>query len=395
MTGLVIGASEDSMYALQVAKKMGVKTVAIDGDSSAKGLEVADEKYIVDISDVEKVEEMVKAIQPDFLIPVPVGKMLSTQGKINETFHLLGVNEEASMYSTDKYQFHLKLEKEKLRNCNCVLLSSDRKEEVKYEGKYPAIIKPRYGSGSRDVYFVRSEYEMEKARKKVKDHKEDFVLEELEEGSEYGVDGAVINGEFQLILLRKKIVTPLPVRQAIGYFSVSDDDIELFSQVKQFFHKIVTCMNLNQCLVHADIIINENGIFPIEVSARPSGHNLHSVFVPLATGVDMIAEYIKYLKKEKDYNFLPRYTRKLLIRYFDFENCKICHIPTKEELEEQGYQILQWRCNMKVGDIMEKVIDGHSIMGRGYFVVEGNSEEELYQSADEILARFQTENLGR
>lgn len=394
MIGLVIGASEDSIYALQVAKKMGIKTVAMDGDSSARGLDIADEKCIVDISDVKKVEKVVKEIQPDFLIPVPIGRMLYMYGKINEMFQLPGIKEEAGFYSTDKYKFHQKLKEEQLRNCNCVLVASDRKDAVKYEGKYPAILKPRYGSGSRDVFTVRSEAELKKTLQNIKYCKEDFVLEELEAGNEYGVDGAVVNGQFQLILLRKKIITPFPVRQAVGSLSISDD-IDVLNQVKRFFQKIVTCMKLDQCLMNADIIINENGIFPIEVSARPSGHNLHSIFVPLATGIDMIEEYLKYLKREKEYNFLPKYTKKMLIRYFDFENCKITSIPTQEELVGSGYHIVQWECNIKVGDIMEKVIDGHSIMGRGYFVIEGNSEEELCQLADEVLVSFGVEKLDR
>lgn len=86
MKGLVIGASSDAIHAIQVAKKMGVKTVAIDGNPSAKGLEYADEKYIIDISDVESVKEFVRKIKPDFLIPIPIGKMLSVAGEINEEF---------------------------------------------------------------------------------------------------------------------------------------------------------------------------------------------------------------------------------------------------------------------------------------------------------------------
>lgn len=394
MTGLVIGASEEAVYAIQVAKKMGVKTIAIDGNPAAKGLDVADETYIVDISNEEKVKEIVKKKKLDFLIPVPVGKMLYMSGKINEIFQLPGVKEEASLYSTDKYKFHRKLEKDQLRNCNCLLLTYDKKGAVKYDGKYPAIIKPRYGSGSRDVFTVNSETELKIALEKVKDCKEDFVLEELQEGSEYGIDGAIINGQFQLILVRKKIITPLPIRQAIGNLSISDD-MDLFNQVKSFFQKVVTCMKLDQCLMHADIIINEEGIFPIEVSARPSGHNLHSSFVPLATGVDMIAEYLKYLKKDSNYNFLPKYTKRLLIRYFDFENCKITYIPTQEELAERGYRILQWQCNIRVGDVMEKVIDGHSIMGRGYFIIEGDSEEELCQLSSKVLNSFGKEIWGK
>lgn len=386
-TGLVIAAGEDSVYAIGAAQNLGVKVAAMDGDPNAKGFEIADEAYHIDISDVELVGAYVKKINPDFIIPVPMGRMLSIVGWANEMFHLKGLKEQGSIYSTDKYKFHQQMEKKQLRNCKCMLLPSGNGNEKEYHGRYPAIIKPRYGSGSRSVYFLNSELDLKRVLKQIKDSTEDFILEELEAGDEYGVDGAVIDGKFQLILVRKKIVTPPPVRQAVGSLSITENE-KLLKDVALFFQKAVECMDINQCLLNADIIVNENGIFPIEVSARPSGHNLHNLFVPLATGIDMMEQYIKFLMGDKDFTFIPKYKKKLLIRYFDFENCVITSIPSEKELKDKGYSLLQWKCNIKEGERMEKVIDGHSIMGRGYFVLEGNLEVELQQQGERVLEEF-------
>ena len=67
---------------------------------------------------------------------------------------------------------------------------------------------------------------------------------------------------------------------------------------------MIETLNYNNCLVNADLIINKEQIFVIEAAPRPSGHNLHNVFVPLATDIDIAEEYIKFLLGAK-YNFIP------------------------------------------------------------------------------------------
>ena len=84
-------------------------------------------------------------------------------------------------------------------------------------------MKPRFGSGSRDVFFINSDEDLMKYIKKVKSLNEDFVLEQAAIGDEYSIDGAVIDGELQITLLRKKIITPLPIRQPISSFAEMDD----------------------------------------------------------------------------------------------------------------------------------------------------------------------------
>ena len=391
-TGVVIGASRDAIHTLQKAKVLGVRIVALDGNQQAEGFKYADESRVVDISDMEKTYEEVVKLAPDFIVPVPIGRYLLTTGYVNEKCGLKGIQYNETNYSTDKYLFHEKLQEQNLRKVKLYLVNKDVSlESLKIS--YPAILKPRYGSGSRDVFYIENDMELRNAYAKIVRQEEDFVLEQAVQGIEYGVDGAVIGGELKLTLLRKKMNTPLPVRQAIASFAVMDtaENQQLLSLVKQHLQKVVKLMGYNDCLINADIIVEGANIFTIEISPRPSGHNLHNLFTPLATGVDMAEEYIKFLLNE-ECNFVPDNVRCLQIRFFDFEDVILKRIPDKEELERSGKcKLLKWICNMKTGDYLDKVVNGHSIMGRGLFIVEGMDEQDLICQSEWILSQFEFE----
>ena len=204
--GIVIGAGRDAIHTIKKAREHGIFVVALDGNPEAEGLKYADEGIVVDISDLERVREEVKKIQPDFTIPIPIGRYLSTMGYINDTFHFSGASYQATKVSTDKYTFHEILNREGLRNIQAYLVNKTANVQD-MSIPYPAILKPRYGSGSRDVFFLNSKDDLIKEFQVVKELEEDFILEQAAEGEEYSIDGAVFDGKLQITLLRKKIIT--------------------------------------------------------------------------------------------------------------------------------------------------------------------------------------------
>lgn len=390
--GLIIGASRDAIHTIEVAKKYGIKIVAIDGNPKAEGFGYADEYIVVDISDREKVCEIVNNIKPDFVLPIPIGRYLSMTGYVNEKYHLPGIQYEETEVSVDKYLFHKKLNQNGLRNIQLFLVNekSDLSEIIM---NYPAILKPRYGSGSRDVFYITSSKEFEAAYQKIKFQNEDFILEQAVDGVEYGIDGAVIDGKLHITLIRQKINTPLPIRQAISSLAVTDteDNKELQKLIYGYLDKIVRVLGYKNCLINADIIVKNHEAFVIEISPRPSGHNLHNLFVPLATGIDMAEEYIKFLLGGK-FSFDPQYTKCLQIRFFDFQNVIVKKIPNEDMLKNSKQcNLVYWKCNISPNETMEPVTNGKSIMGRGLFVVEGKDEANLIEQSSWILSQFKLE----
>ncbi|MCM1157876.1 MAG: ATP-grasp domain-containing protein [Bacteroidales bacterium] len=393
-TGLVIGAGRDAIHVILLAQKQGIYVIALDGNAEAEGMQYADKAVMVDISDMDAVHKVIEEIHPDLVLPVPIGRYLITTGYVNEKFGLRGVKRRATELSTDKYLFHSVLQEQNLRPIESFLVNSEIKPQPDAM-KYPAILKPRFGSGSREVFFVNNEEETKKVYQKIAAGDEDFVFEEAVDGIEYGVDGVVINGKFYLVLLRKKVLTPLPVRQAIASFSVikNEKNKELWDDVNACMEKVVWTLDYDDCLVNADIIVNENGVFVIEIAPRPAGHNLQDKFIPLATGIDMEEEFIRFLLNGQA-NFEVQEIRCIQIRFFDFEDVRVKLIPGEEDLKRQC-NLLAWDCRMQAEERLLKVVDGHSIINRGFFIVEGDNEEDLVRQSDWVLSQFQLERIEK
>lgn len=389
VTGVVIGASKDAIHTIKKARQQGIYVIALDGNPDAEGFKHADESVNVNISDMDAVCNAIEKIKPDFVIPVPIGRYLLTTGYVNERYNLKGIKYQATELSTDKYLFHQELNKNGLRQIQAYLVNKEVSvDDIKI--KYPAIMKPRFGSGSRDVFYIESDEELKESYQKAIECNEDFILEQAACGTEYSVDGAVMDGELKITLLRKKIITPLPIRQPISSFSVvkTEENTKLIDRVYKHLKNVVKALNYDNCLLNADLIINDDEVFVIEIAPRPSGHNLHNVFVPLATGIDIAEEYIKYLL-DKPSKFETDIVRRIQIRFFDFEDVTINKIPTEKELKESGKcRLILWNCNINQGEKMNKVVNGHSIMDRGFFVIEGDSEEDLQNQSTWVLSQF-------
>ena len=396
MKAAIIGASSESLHTIKKAKEYNLTVVALDGNEKAEGLAAADESVVVNISKEDETIQCVEKENIDFVLTVPIGRYLTTIGSVNDTLKLPGIGKKQAMYCTDKLLFHQKMEENGLRGCVCLEAkeSPEERESLfaqiergEYKLQFPAILKPRYGSGSRGIHFVNDMQELYKALQVTCG--ESYVLEECAKGEEYGLDGAIIDGKFYLVLLRHKENTPLPARQAVAYFSVMPED-EFYGQVKDFMEKTVRTLELQECLLHADLIRTEEGPFMIEMSARPSGHNLHNLFTPLCTGVDVAEEYIKH-RMGLGCNFVPERTKMMMIHYFDLEG-EVQTVPDAEQIEKvTGIKPVIWQCNINAGESLSKVSDGHSLMGRGYYVLEGESEESLKEAAEKIKRMFVTD----
>lgn len=386
--GLIIGASSESIFGIETAKKMGINVSAFDGDESAKGLEYAEEAFVTDIRNPKNIIEIIGKEKPDVVIPIPIGRYLISGAAINDYYGLKGISKDAAELCTDKYEFHKKLSEHGLRSGDCVLIEEGMDcTLIDYSiVSYPVILKPRYGSGSRSVGCYSSEAELKDAFKNQKYAGEDFVLESAFEGTEYGIDGAVIDGKLYLVLIREKLLTDFPARQCVGYISITEKN-DFTEGMYNYIAKITEILGMNNTIFHADIMYSESEYFAVEISGRPSGHRLHDVFTPLVTGVNMIEQYLKFAL-DSEYSFEIDKRRKMMIRFFDFSDCEILSIPDEKEIEKLGF-VERYECNIKKNQWMQKVVDGHSIMGRGFFIVNGCDKDEMISRSNKVLEMFE------
>lgn len=419
---LVIGANEEAVFSMETARKYGLRVAAMDGNPKAAGLAAADEAYHLDINDLASVFAVCDRLEPLVVMPAPIGHCLTTVGAVNDRYHLAGVSQSAAEICTDKYLFHRKMKEQGLRDAQLVLLSGGKavqEEDIAPLTGYPVVVKPRLGSGSRNVEICGNAQELlcflkyEVAENGVLT--EDYVAETCIPGPEYGVDGAYVDGRFRMVLLRRKKNTPPPYRQCVGYYSVlPGEEPAFYENCCRLMQEMGEAIGFENCVVHADLIRRrgENGEltdipFVIETSARPSGHNLSNLFTPLAGGVTLVEDFLKLAllmkqdsgslpdgeslwkkeqEEEREKLFVPKTVRKLLIRYFDLPEGIVRRVPDPELLAGK-YPLLDYSCRILPGEELSLVRDGASVMGRGYYILEGKDDREL----DELDAGIRSE----
>ncbi|MDR2974301.1 MAG: ATP-grasp domain-containing protein [Propionibacteriaceae bacterium] len=258
---------------------------------------------------------------------------------------------------------------------------------------FPVVVKPRFGSGSRAVVICETWSALQRHLGQALPADEDMLVEEFAAGVEYGMDAAVVGGRLEVILLREKIITPLPYRQAVGYYSVADSDRDALvkERANTMMQAVVEVLGFESCLLHADLLWDGASMFVVEVSARPSGHHLHDLFTPLATGVDPVREFTKFAVPSLGlgYSFQPMATRSLLIRYFDFRDGTVVSVPRLERVRED-FPLVKYEEHC-LGKHMDRVTDGPTLMQRGYFILEGESRAQLESDSARLLKQFVVE----
>lgn len=379
MNAIVIGASLESVYAINKAKEMGITVYAIDGDSSAYGLTLADYSAVIDIKDIEAVSNYVEQNNIDFVIPVPIGKFLTTIGQINDKFDFKGISYNAALNCIDKWEFHQLLNKKGLRNTESFLYNSELKKVL--NTAFPVIAKPRFGSGSKGVVELET---VDEVSKLIKGLDEDYIIEEKFKGTEYGVDCQVINGDFDIILIREKENTPPPFMQAVGYYSKFETNYKgaLNKDVSLLLKQVTEVIGLDNCLIHVDLLVSEDELFIVELSGRPSGHNLHNNFTIKATGFDMVENYLNYQINNKNNVNIEK--KCVAIHYYNLESGIVKSIPTDEFMS----QCLEYKLNVALGDVIDQINNGPQLMSRGYFIVEGKNREELDLKIASVFNEF-------
>lgn len=386
--GLVVGASNESIHAITVAKELGLYTVAVDGNPHAKGFEVADEKIVVDITQPEKILSALEGKKPLVVIPVPIGRYLISSAALNDKLNLRGVSLKAAEYCTDKFLFHTLLNKEGLREADCFLIKDFNDIPKKSKLKFPMILKPRFGSGSRNVFVVN---EYENIRMLLQDKlDEDFILETLIDAEEYALDAAMISNKFYPVLLRKKLNTSYPYRQCVGYFSINPLS-RIFATATSVVEKIARLIGIDNSVMHIDMICDGcDLVFPIEISARPSGHNLHDIFTPITTGVDIVREYLNFALGN-EFNFMPNFFKQTAMHFFDFEKSELINMPNADELKRK-YNLLAYKNNMYIGQKFGIVKDD-GVLERGFFILQERSAELLKEKIISFLKEFKTSKI--
>lgn len=218
---------------------------------------------------------------------------------------LPGMTAEAALKARNKYEM-----KQGLRDLGDVLPAYRRvrtlaelRAAVREIG-LPAIIKPTGASGSKGIFELRDESDLEMAVEQLeriarpqfdavfRQFGAEFIVEEYLDGDEFSVEGLVAGGESHVVMVTDK-VTSVPYHLELQHTMPSTLPADTLAQVQDTTVRVVTALGFDNCAFHLEAKWGRRGMKFIEVAARPAGDYIASHLIPLSCGVDYFANVIR------------------------------------------------------------------------------------------------------
>jgi biotin carboxylase len=392
---LCIGAGIEQLPSIQVAQKMGLRVIALDGNSKAVGLGVAEQGIVMDLRDTSKVIQLAKEFNIRCVLPVPVGAILTTIGAVNDALGLWGISQRAATLCTDKILTRKVLAEAGLFTPKFAEVTDEESMlHAAEEIGYPVIVKPRFGSGSQGVFVAKEQTELIRwlpwhmeQRQKFKEAKKSLV-ESFIIGQEVGVDSIVVGNTYSNILIRDKEVTQLPFRLPFAYLAPTHLPVVIQEKINEHLTRACIALGLNNCLLHADILVDEHGkIVILDISGRPSGFNISAKMIPVVTGVESIRQAIQLsLGMQTDFSS-NCYQKGAILRMLSAPTGRLVGITGIEKVR-QIPGVAEVESFLEPGEIIQERRTGTIGYRIGYLLTYGNTREEAdrlwHTAANEI-----------
>lgn len=202
---LILGSLGEFVQLVQKAKARGYYTIVCDGYPDGPARLLADENYVIPVTDIEKIAALCREKKADGIITSFSDLLLECMVKIADAAGLpCYLKPEQLPWYRDKAAA-----KELLQKCHLptpgfrrIPASKILDEQDAILGlQYPLVTKPLDKYGSRGIYVVHTYEELVRAVKQTAEYTDldEILLEEYNEGYEFNLMSWVLDGQVQII----------------------------------------------------------------------------------------------------------------------------------------------------------------------------------------------------
>jgi biotin carboxylase len=295
---LMLGGGFLQNFVIKKARDMGYYVYCLDADPKAIGFEFANESAVINIIDPEACLKFAKEKKIDGVLTAATDFSVLTMSYIAQEMRLPGINYASAQLIKNKA---------KVRKClfdahaddtgySYEITSLEEAREVLPRIKFPVMMKPVDGSGSRGASKVVKPEDFEKACEFAMSgsisHR--VVAEPFVVGREYGVESFVDNGAIHVLGVMQKDMTEPPYYAELGHAIPSGLTDDMETKVKACVRKAIFALNVNHGSVNMDLLITEKGdVHIVDIGARMGGNLIGSHIIPRGTGIDYMGNMIR------------------------------------------------------------------------------------------------------
>ena len=300
-TLLMLGGGFLQCFVISKAKALGYRVLVLDADPNAMGFQLVgkDEHAVINIVDEDACLKYAKEHKVDGVLTAATDFSVLTMSRMAVDMGMPGINYEAAKRIKNKAA---------VRKCLFDAKADDTGYSFEIDSlgqipqilplvKFPVMMKPCDGSGSRGASRVDRAEDFEKACKFAMEgsitHR--AVAEPFVEGKEYGVESFVDNGVIHILGIMQKDMTLPPYYAELGHAIPSGLSDAMEDKIRACVTKALIALDVNHGSVNMDLLIGEDGdVHIVDVGARMGGNLIGSHIIPIGTGVDYMGDATDY-----------------------------------------------------------------------------------------------------
>ncbi|MDR1108381.1 MAG: ATP-grasp domain-containing protein [Spirochaetaceae bacterium] len=288
---LILGAGIMQGPALRIAREMGLKTAAVDGDPEAPCASLADRFACIDLKDIEGITAFGRLLQAEGGLSgiMTAGTDFSASvAYAAEQLGLPGIPYEAALNASDKERMRRCFKAARLPSPAFTVLRQNPAPDFALPFGYPVVVKPVDNMGGRGCRRVDSPAGLEVAvRDSLKFSRSGRVIvEEYMNGPEFSLDAVVYQGEVILCGFADRHIYFPPYFIEMGHTMPSVLDESSRAQVLEVFIAGIRALGITLGAAKGDLKLSSPGPMIGEIAARLSGGYMSGWTYPYASGVE-------------------------------------------------------------------------------------------------------------
>lgn len=386
---MVIPGAAAQIPLIKRLKELNFQVVCVNPYDDSPAFAYADfsEKY--NILNLEACIEVAQKYNVCAVISDECDIAMPTVAAVSETLNIPSIGSALARLYTNKKEMRVFSEKHGFpcpayKQCNTLEEAKNFFESLNVS---KMIIKPLDSNSSRGVYTITS---LEELNAKFDDSMtysrtlKVVLCEEYIEGTEFTVDGVVLNGKhYSLAISRKKHYPHHPNIACELYFSYEDLEFD-YEKLRKQNDKYVEVSGLPFGFTHAEYKYNGKEFVLIEIGARGGGNYISSHIVPVMTGLDnykmLVDQTLNLCIKDKDdYRIAPCFEdRCCVLKFFDIDeqnDGKVVDKIVGEEILKDNPKVLLYQFQFKSGEVMHIAADDSKRVG--FYIAYGDTRKEL------------------
>ena len=378
----MLGGGFLQCFVIKKAKQFGYRVLVLDADPNAMGFKLADDYAVINIVDEDACLKYAQEHKVDGVLTAATDFSVLAMSRIAKEMGLPGINYEAAKRIKNKAAVRKCLFDAKADDTgySFEINSLDEASKILPQVKFPIMMKPCDGSGSRGASRVDKAEDFEKACGFAMDgsitHR--AVAEPFVEGKEYGVESFVDNGEIHILGVMQKDMTLPPYYAELGHSIPSGLPKAIEEKIKLCVYKSLVSLDVNHGSVNMDLLLSENGdVHIVDVGARMGGNLIGSHIIPIGTGVDYMGNMIRAAVGDAtDYTPMHKPTP-VATKLLALHPGKVKSLPDFEQIAKQ-YDVIIER-HLHVGDVINEYHT--NLDGCGYVVAQSDNVDEAIHTA--------------